>query len=127
MWVCKSCARFVKSYCDFSGRGGGTLCFCVFSVFLSGVYDIQDPSFSLVIWFWTVAKDETLLLCESSSSFPLYFCKLLAGRLYILILENSEGLMSNEYVCGVFQKSVSRTGDKRCSESMTGRLADFDR
>lgn len=118
----------MKSYCDFSVRGGGdALCFCVFSFFLSGIYDVQDSSFNLAVWFWTVAKDETVFLCESTSSFPLYFCKLLAGRWYVLILESSEGVVSSEYVCRVLQRSVSRFGSKRCSKSMAGRLADFNR
>lgn len=39
-------------------------------IFLSGIYDVQDSSFNLVVWFWTVAIDEIIFLFESSSSFP---------------------------------------------------------
>lgn len=47
---------------------GGVLCFCVVSVFLSGIYEVHGSFSNLVEWFWLVAKDANIFLCEPSSS-----------------------------------------------------------
>lgn len=40
----------------------------------------KDSFSNLVVWFWTLAEDESIFLCGSSSSLPLYFSRLLGDH-----------------------------------------------